>query len=308
MGKSYFLKMKIICAGFPKTGSKSASSALRELGYNVADYIETVEFMSNVWLRYLRNEASIEDVLAEYEKNGFDANQDVPGNLKWEDLYRASPKGTKVILTIRDSDDVWWRSWCGFMEQEIRRGSVGDFNFQTIMQYMMEYGYMGPKFSDMMSALTILFQQHGFPEVIKGRLSCKKTITQVTKNEFRLKQNYRKHNAYVISTVPKEDLLVWNLKDGWEPVCKFLGKSIPDGPIPHDNRTGDNEFIQKYAIEAKVFKEAQGYALKYFILDGIKIGVLCYIGWKEYKTNGKWISTKISSSFIPFLNSKFTSD
>ena len=32
--------MKFVCAGFPKTGSKSASAALRMLGYNVADYIE----------------------------------------------------------------------------------------------------------------------------------------------------------------------------------------------------------------------------------------------------------------------------
>ena len=33
-------KMKFVCAGYPKTGSKSASAALRMLGYNVADYIE----------------------------------------------------------------------------------------------------------------------------------------------------------------------------------------------------------------------------------------------------------------------------
>lgn len=32
--------MKFVCAGYPKTGSKSASAALRMLGYNVADYIE----------------------------------------------------------------------------------------------------------------------------------------------------------------------------------------------------------------------------------------------------------------------------
>ena len=33
--------MKFICAGYPKTGTKSVSAALRQLGYNVADYIET---------------------------------------------------------------------------------------------------------------------------------------------------------------------------------------------------------------------------------------------------------------------------
>ena len=34
--------MKVICAGYPKTGSKSCSTALRKLGYNVADILETI--------------------------------------------------------------------------------------------------------------------------------------------------------------------------------------------------------------------------------------------------------------------------
>ena len=34
--------MKLICAGFPKTGSKSCSTALRKLGYTVADILETL--------------------------------------------------------------------------------------------------------------------------------------------------------------------------------------------------------------------------------------------------------------------------
>lgn len=32
--------------------------------------------------------------------------------------------------------------------------------------------------------------------------------------------------------VPEDRLLIWNLKDGWEPLCKFLGKPIPNTPIP----------------------------------------------------------------------------
>ena len=43
--------MEIICAGFPKTASKSCSKALRKLGYNVADYIETASFLRFVKMR-----------------------------------------------------------------------------------------------------------------------------------------------------------------------------------------------------------------------------------------------------------------
>ena len=71
--------MKIICAGFPKTASKSCSSALRELGFKVADYLETTEFLSGVWKDFFEGQATIEDVLAVYEQHGFDANQDLPG-------------------------------------------------------------------------------------------------------------------------------------------------------------------------------------------------------------------------------------
>ena len=34
-----------------------------------------------------------------------------------------------------------------------------------------------------------------------------------THDEFHLKQCYRKHNMYVMQTVPKKNLLVWNVKE-----------------------------------------------------------------------------------------------
>ena len=48
----------------------------------------------------------IEKVISEYKIHGFDVNQDLPGNIYWKDLYKASPQGTKVILTVRDSGKV----------------------------------------------------------------------------------------------------------------------------------------------------------------------------------------------------------
>ena len=42
-----------------------------------------------------------------------------------------------------------------------------------------------------------------------------------------------------------ERLLIWDVKEGWDPLCKFLGKPIPDSPIPHDNKTGDTGVISK---------------------------------------------------------------
>lgn len=35
--------------------------------------------------------------------------------------------------------------------------------------------------------------------------------------------------------VPKERLLEWYIDDGWEPLCEFLGKPVPDVEFPHAN-------------------------------------------------------------------------
>ena len=88
--------MKIICTGFPKTASKSCSSALRELGCKVADSLETAEFLRGIWRDFGEGKATIKDVLTAYEEIGFEVNQDLPGNMLWEELYSDSPKGTKV--------------------------------------------------------------------------------------------------------------------------------------------------------------------------------------------------------------------
>ena len=45
--------MKFICAGYPKTGSKSCSAALRQLGYTVCDYVETMEYIAPTWADYV---------------------------------------------------------------------------------------------------------------------------------------------------------------------------------------------------------------------------------------------------------------
>ena len=76
---------------------------------------------------------------------------------------------------------------------------------------------------------------------------------------------------YVESVVPKEDLLIWNLKDGWEPLCSFLGKEVPKEPFPHDNKTGDVEFLYSYAYRHKMFTVGLQHILKNLMLFVIKV-------------------------------------
>lgn len=50
------------------------------------------------------------------------------------------------------------------------------------------------------------------------------------------------HNAYVRKRVPKERLLEWSVTEGWEPLCKFLDKDVPDTPFP---RVNEGEGLRK---------------------------------------------------------------
>jgi alkylresorcinol/alkylpyrone synthase len=47
---------------------------------------------------------------------------------------------------------------------------------------------------------------------------------------------YRRHNEQVMSTVPRERLLVYEVAQGWEPLSEFLGVQAPESPFPHLNR------------------------------------------------------------------------
>ena len=49
-----------------------------------------MKFLSDEWRSYVEGNSSIESVLTAYDRLGFDANQDLPGNVLWEEMYRAS--------------------------------------------------------------------------------------------------------------------------------------------------------------------------------------------------------------------------
>ncbi len=49
------------------------------------------------------------------------------------------------------------------------------------------------------------------------------------------KQVFREHYAQIRSLVPKERLLEFRVEEGWEPLCRFLEKPVPQGPFLKGN-------------------------------------------------------------------------
>ena len=97
--------MKIICAGYAKTGTKSIAKALRHLGYTVFDWEEQMFDFRDHWFDVFQNGAK-PDVKRVY-KNA-DVCIDMPGNLFFEEILEAFPD-CKVILSVRE-EGAWIES------------------------------------------------------------------------------------------------------------------------------------------------------------------------------------------------------
>lgn len=48
---------------------------------------------------------------------------------------------------------------------------------------------------------------------------------------------FHRHTETVKAAIPAERLLIWDVAEGWGPLCAFLGVDVPEGPIPHENTT-----------------------------------------------------------------------
>jgi hypothetical protein len=71
-------------------------------------------------------------------------------------------------------------------------------------------------------------------------INCMRMITNIMtnndpNNKAKIRQAYIDHYAHVRAVVPKDNLLEFRSEDGWEPLCKFLGKPVPEGSYPHVN-------------------------------------------------------------------------
>jgi len=225
--------MKIICAGYPKTATKSCSKCLEHYGIKVADALENGQ-MSEIWHDFIHGRTTIHSVLAEYERNGYEATQDLPANLYWEDLYE-NVKDAKVILTVRDSDEQWYNSWMNFNKTNIEQGMTALLGYK-LMVWFMDHGWMG-------SAQKFHLQNAvGWTTGMFGTKSdwpysnVNMYLDEWTKKKELMKQRYRR--------LIENSQFGNRSSDGWRPLAEFLDKPIPDIPIPRENRTGDTEWVK----------------------------------------------------------------
>ena len=57
---------------------------------------------------------------------------------------------------------------------------------------------------------------------------------------------FEKWNKSVVDYVPSDRLLIYQVKEGWEPLCKFLDKPIPDISFPYKNKTKNMGHMSRF--------------------------------------------------------------
>ncbi|XP_076817031.1 uncharacterized protein LOC143462674 [Clavelina lepadiformis] len=259
--------MKVIVAGFSKTGTKSTNLALRELGYNVHDFLEYFWYFGNDWNRILTKGGSVDDFKKMYED--VDAVMDIPVYFFWKEIHQAFPDA-KILLTIRD-EDSWFKSYQNQMDEGARN---------KILHTLMILTPLGRKLANFFhNTFKVVLSVIGFkPSVINNLIPV---------NEMISRRLYRQHNADVIQNAPKDKLLVYKVKDCWAPLCKFLGKPVPDKPFPHENIGGKvwDKLLQEHPVMGRMMKEL-------FVTFSLLVGLGAYGTYKIYQN---W-------SFITFSN------
>jgi len=234
--------------------------------------MESMDEFSQVWLDYIDGKVPIESVLAEIGKAGYDVTQDVPWSLYWKELYEANGPDTKVILTVRDSTEKWWNSFDKFFSKTVMETDTCGFNSRPIYFNLINIGMMGSAMKRMVKLDQFLTSQF-YDEILYRRTySTKECLQDIAISKENVCKRYEEHNELVKSTIPKENLLVWNLKDGWEPLCSFLNVPIPDVPIPKENTTGDFNWATEYFYQDKVTRNG----IKYFVCYCVLIIVILF--------------------------------
>lgn len=197
------MALHVIGAGFGRTGTLSLKLALERLGF--APCYHMVEVAGNPghaarWHAAARGEPVDWDALL----GGYAASVDWPACSFWRALAARHP-GAKVVLTVRDAD-----RWYDSVRDTIYR----------VMRAPLPEG----------TPEAFLAQQAMARELVLER-----TFGGRFEDRAHAKAVYARHNEAVRRGLPPERLLVYEVSEGWEPLCAFLERDAPDGPFPRVN-------------------------------------------------------------------------
>jgi len=191
--------LKVIGSGLGRTGTLSTKLALEQLGFGPTHHM--VEVFMHPETVPLWVEAGNGRPLWDAIFEGYSSMVDHPGCCYWRELMAHYPDA-KVLHTVRDPDK-WFES---------TQATI----FAPDRPPPPEGTPMRPFFNQLNAWYGGDMHDRGF-----------------------MTDFFRRHTERVVAGVPKERLLVFEVAQGWGPLCEFLGVPVPDTPFPRENSTDD---------------------------------------------------------------------
>lgn len=224
-------QLKVIGAGLGRTGTESLKKALELLGFGACYHMfeltmKRPEHLPE-WEKLARGEKP------DYERlfGGYQSTTDFPACIYYREFMAQYPQA-KVVLTVRDADK-WYDSAAKTIFRGVPAPLVALFRFVGL-------------FSKKMRAVPPTIDYAN--EIVHNRF-----FEGRTRDREYAKAIFNAWNEEVKRTVPPDRLLVFEVKDGWEPLCRFLGVPVPSTPFPHANK-GDSfekDFVKRIADRDK---------------------------------------------------------
>jgi len=215
--------MKIICAGISRTGTKSLAAALRILGFTVHDNLEHFHYHLDEY--YGAVVGKMPNFYTMYKN--VDAVIAFPVYIYWKELNEAFPNA-KVILMERDDVKIWAKSFLSMK----RARFLSMANVWNKLAIILTPS--GRKWKKLFDYTEDFFNIARFrPQLSSDQYEHLKE--DQIEMERRVSQVYIEHNSRVKAGIPRDDLLVYNVKQGWKPLCEFLGVEVPNVQFPRLN-------------------------------------------------------------------------
>ena len=197
--------LKVIGAGFGRTGTLSLKTALEQLGYSPCHHMSEVpkDFSQiDLFLRAANGEKVNWDVVF----HGFEAAVDWPATAYYEELANEYPDA-KIILGVRDPE-AWYES----VKTTI---FLIPSNFPRWLRKLVP---SSNKFIEMIGKTV-------WENELNGRFEDKEQTIEV----------FLERIETVKEKIPSERLLVHRATDGWDPLCQFLNVPVPEQNYPWVN-------------------------------------------------------------------------
>jgi Sulfotransferase domain len=203
------MALKVVGAGFGRTGTLSLKNALEKLGfapcYHMMEVFPRPEHVA-MWHRLAFEHSMDWDLLF----RDFQATVDWPSARWWREIAAHYPEA-KVLLSVRDPE-AWYKSMIDTIYQPMK-WPVPD----------------------------------SVPELarLQNEMARKAILEETFDNRFEDKAHaieiFNRHTQEVRDTIDPARLLVFDVKEGWAPLCRFLEVPIPDQPFPRLNDTATTQ-------------------------------------------------------------------